>query len=1044
VAADRLSASVVIPVKNGARHLAEVLAAVLSQEDGLDVLVIDSGSTDGSLEIARSVGVRLLEIAPEEFGHGRTRNVGAEHTEGELICFLTQDATPLPGWLDAYREAFGAFERVGAAYGPHRPRPETSPMIGRELTEFFDGMSPAGRLVLDEGEGPSFLSNVNACYRRACWDEIRFADVAYAEDQVFGKAMLERGWRKVFQPRAGVLHAHDYPALGFMRRYFDEYRGLRETVGHVEPFAVRAVVGELRAQVAADRQWLRARGSSPREIARWTARSAVHHGGRKVFSSLGSRAARLPSPVQRTISLEGTAAAPVGAKAATPPATAPAQPGIFEPILQVARHGELPLADGPAAGPAMHVAVVIPFFRRGSGGHSTIFNLISRLEERGHDCSIWLHDPTGRHSHQGPAAVRNDIREFFRPPAAPVFKGFEHWHGADVVLATGWETVYPILRLPHCRARAYLVQDYEPEFFATSAESLWAEQTYEHGLHCIAASRWLAELVRERHGAVATHFDLAVDHSVYHPREVARREDTVMLYARDSTPRRAVALGILALEELYRRRPATRFVLFGCSDQLRAPFPYEHLGVVAPDRLAELYSEVTVGLSLSLTNYSLIPQEMLACGLPCVELTGRSVEHEFGRDGPVALAPPDPIAIAGAIERLLDDPAKRERRSRAGLQLVTRRTWERATEQLEVALRAAQAAACLRTTQAGAGRRLAPGAAASRGPRARGALEARTVPVDGPLHWDATDRLFGRLDDADVAAILDALDPAERTALLGWWEPARSELTLVAGVAKGIPSVLEKSGLNAAQPPETVHSMARGPSAAAGSLYDANLVAEGVRRAGGSMGNVRRGLDFGCSSGRMVRVQAAAWPEIEWHGVDPNTEAIEWAAAHLEGITFGVSPQEPPLTYDDASFDLVGAISIWSHFSEAAARRWLDEMARIIVPGGHLVLTTHGPQSVAFYAANGQRPPEQLAEIRQALYRDGYWYFPEFGEAGDWGVVSPQWGTAFQTPEWWARVALEDFVLGDYRVGRNSDNQDVYTLVRRGDRAHAGEAARAR
>ena len=278
---------------------------------------------------------------------------------------------------------------------------------------------------------------------------------------------------------------------------------------------------------------------------------------------------------------------------------------------------------------------------------------------------------------------------------------------------------------------------------------------------------------------------------------------------------------------------------------------------------------------------------------------------------------------------------------------------------------------------------------------------------------------------------MDALDPVARAGLMGWPEPDRSELTIVAGVGLGMPEVLVKTGLSTEQPPETIHAMARGPLAAAGSMYDANIVAEGVRRSGGTMDDVRRGLDFGCSSGRLVRVLAAAWPEVEWHGVDPNTEAVQWAAAHLEGVSFAPSPQEPPLPYDDASFQLVAAISIWSHFSEAAARRWLEEMARIIAPGGKLVLTTHGPQSVAFYAANGERPPEQLAEIRQALYRDGYWYFPEFGDEGDWGVVNTQWGTAFQTPEWWARVALDDFVLGDYLVGRNSDNQDVYTLVRR-------------
>src|SRR6185437_14394206 len=115
---------------------------------------------------------------------------GAEHTGGELICFLTQDATPCPGWLAAYREAFALGERVGAAYGPHLARPETSPMIARELSEFFASFSPGGTPVLQREGDETFLSNVNACYARACWQEIRFRDVAYAEDQAFGQDML--------------------------------------------------------------------------------------------------------------------------------------------------------------------------------------------------------------------------------------------------------------------------------------------------------------------------------------------------------------------------------------------------------------------------------------------------------------------------------------------------------------------------------------------------------------------------------------------------------------------------------------------------------------------------------------------------------------------------------------------------------------------------------------------------------------------------------------------------------------------------------------
>ncbi len=115
------SVSVVIPVKDGERYLHELLAA-LAREGVQETLVIDSGSRDRSREIARAAGARLIEIAPEEFAHGRTRNLGAEQTSGELICFLTQDATPCTGWLEAYREAFALDERVGAAYGPHLPR----------------------------------------------------------------------------------------------------------------------------------------------------------------------------------------------------------------------------------------------------------------------------------------------------------------------------------------------------------------------------------------------------------------------------------------------------------------------------------------------------------------------------------------------------------------------------------------------------------------------------------------------------------------------------------------------------------------------------------------------------------------------------------------------------------------------------------------------------------------------------------------------------------------------------------------------------------
>jgi glycosyltransferase involved in cell wall biosynthesis len=120
---------------------------------------------------------------------------------------------------------------------------------------------------------------------------------------------------------------------------------------------------------------------------------------------------------------------------------------------------------------------------------------------------------------------------------------------------------------------------------------------------------------------------------------------------------------------------------------VRAPFAFEQLGVESTERLRRLYSEATVGLSLSLTNYSLIPNEMLACGLPVVELAGRASEGVYGMDGSViTLAEPDPHAIAQAVSGLLGDPARRERQSAAGLEFVRDRTWERSTDAIEEGL----------------------------------------------------------------------------------------------------------------------------------------------------------------------------------------------------------------------------------------------------------------------------------------------------------------------------------------------------------------------
>jgi SAM-dependent methyltransferase len=317
--------------------------------------------------------------------------------------------------------------------------------------------------------------------------------------------------------------------------------------------------------------------------------------------------------------------------------------------------------------------------------------------------------------------------------------------------------------------------------------------------------------------------------------------------------------------------------------------------------------------------------------------------------------------------------------------------------------------------------------------RAAGDDEAELTRTLSPTPLRAapvTDLLHDRLSDDDLAAIEARLEPAEAAL----WETAdmqdRKRLALAFAAHYEVEPALSRTGLSAAMPGAGVHSMAHGAAAAGGAPYYADLVVDALRSTGLEPAPGMRGLDFGCSSGRVVRVLAVAFPELEWHGCDPIPDAIEWARANLPGIRFERSPEHPPLPYDDGSLDFAFAISIWSHFSEAAALDWLAEMRRIVKPGGRLVLTAHGEHTVVHTRRVGVRSAEQLEGVRAALFEHGFWYAAEFGEQGDHGVANPDWGTAFFTPEWLLTRLTPDWRLALYRPGRVEGNQDLYVLER--------------
>jgi glycosyltransferase involved in cell wall biosynthesis len=328
--------SVAIPVRDGGTLFAEVLRALSSQTVEHELIVCDSGSRDDSLQLARSHGARVLEIAPGQFSHGGTRNLLMEAAGGAHVALLTQDSVPADErWLEWLLAGFALAPDVAIVYGPYRPRPQAPPAVRLELESWFGSLSADGLAQverLDERERSAlpaieligrrgFFTDANACVARAAWERIPFRDVPYAEDRVLALDMLRAGYAKAFVPEAAVVHSHTYTTSQQLRRSFDEWRGLREVYGWREPASPRHLLSRLRGALGAARVALAGEGASRASGVAALAAMTLHQLASLCGALLGSRADRLPVGVRRMLSLEGRASfAPLQASDAGAPA----------------------------------------------------------------------------------------------------------------------------------------------------------------------------------------------------------------------------------------------------------------------------------------------------------------------------------------------------------------------------------------------------------------------------------------------------------------------------------------------------------------------------------------------------------------------------------------------------------------------------------------------------------------------------------------------------------------------------------------------------
>ena len=223
--------SVVIPTKDagpGFEHLCRHLADQ-RERFGLEVLVIDSGSGDGTAETAERAGFRVHRIEPDEFGHGRTRNLGVRETAGDVVCFLTQDVLPCtPDWPARFGAAL-AHPDVAGVYGRQVPRDAAT------MEMFFVAMNypehPRWYRREDAHPEPGrvVFSNAFSAVRRDVWERFPFPeDVPVSEDQAWAQSVLAEGYLIAYEPAAEALHAHHYTLRSLFRRHYLLARALRQ------------------------------------------------------------------------------------------------------------------------------------------------------------------------------------------------------------------------------------------------------------------------------------------------------------------------------------------------------------------------------------------------------------------------------------------------------------------------------------------------------------------------------------------------------------------------------------------------------------------------------------------------------------------------------------------------------------------------------------------------------------------------------------------------------------------------------------------------
>lgn len=217
--------SVIIPTYNAGDSIERLLSSLRRQTIKCEIIIIDSSSSDDTIEIAQSYGIDPIRIRREEFNHGRARNRAAREGMGDRLVFLTQDCLPMDEDCIAHLIRPLEDPSIAASFGRHIPREDASPTERYTRLHHYPEtpMVTGSDNVRTLGIRTFFFSNVCSAVRRKEYIDLGGfpENLLMFEDMLFAALLILGGYRVAYVPEARVIHSHAYTCSQHFRRHLD-------------------------------------------------------------------------------------------------------------------------------------------------------------------------------------------------------------------------------------------------------------------------------------------------------------------------------------------------------------------------------------------------------------------------------------------------------------------------------------------------------------------------------------------------------------------------------------------------------------------------------------------------------------------------------------------------------------------------------------------------------------------------------------------------------------------------------------------------------